>query len=219
VSTAGAPTVIAPALGYAAPEYAAPRTSLYRIAQVCWAAPLVFGVALLVLYAITFERRLPTLGLLTLLGGAVMLFVGLVSLLTFKGLLPRCAPDVRATWSKRSSVLLVLLLLNIPASIACALAGLHLMSRFPVTLVNASSAAITDITVTAPGETVQIARLDPGEKRRVLLRVTADGEVTFSATQNSAPLSGIASGYVTSGPANGRSQVRFTEAGPVVRED
>ena len=219
MSTAGAPAPPLPPLAYASPDYAAPPIVLYRIGLLCWAVPLVVGVGLLALYALTFARQLPGLGLLTMLAGAVLWFVGLACLFTFKHLLQRCAPDVRAAWLRRARPIILLLVLNMPVAIACAFAGMYLASHFPVTLVNATSAPITDITVTAPGQAVHVLRLDPGEKRRVLLQVEADGEVTFSATQSGAAVSGTAAGYVTTGGANGRSLVRFTLTGPIVRED
>jgi hypothetical protein len=202
-------------LAYADPPGERPRVALFRLAQICWIAPLSTGVLTVAAYAVTFAQPLVFLGLGILVAGGVMFGIGAVCVTIFRWLLRRCDPDERALWSRRASVLLGLLVLNIPAAIACASAGLYLSSRVLLTLVNETSAPITDVTLASPGQLMRIDRLAPGERRRFLLAANGEGQMTFQATQNGTALSGVAIGYVTQGA---RSTVRFTPSGPAVRD-
>ena len=211
------PAAAAAPLGYASPQEARPKVGLYRVAVFCAAVPLAVGVLTLGLYALTFWEWLPFAGFFVFLGGGVLCLVGLVCVTVFYAGLRRCDADLRRAWSPRAARTSALLLANVPIAIFCAGAGIYLMSQWRVTLVNDTPGPVTDITITSPGETVVVERLDPGEDRNVLMSVGNDGEITFTASQDGRPVTGVAAGYVTHG-MGGKSTVTFMPGGPQVED-
>lgn len=193
-----------------------PIIVLYRVTVFCAVVPLVIGVTTLALYALTFWEVLQLVGAFTMLAGGVLCFIGLVCVTVFYVGLRRCDPELRGAWRPRAARIATLLVGNVPIAVVCAVVGIYLTGLFRVTLVNGSDAPITQITVTSPGETVQVARLDPGESRRVYLSIDNDGEVMLTATQNGERIQESIDGYVTNG-MGGKAAVTFTRAGRAVK--
>ena len=188
---------------------------LYRVAVFCAVVPLVVGVTTLALYALTFWDTLQLVGAFTIVAGSILCFIGLVCVTVFYIGLRRCDIELRRPWSLRATRTATLLVGNVPIAMVCAVIGIYLTGLFRVTLVNESGAPITQITLTSPGETVQIARLDPGESRQVYLSIDNDGEVMLTATQNGQRVQESVAGYVTNG-MGGKADVMFTRAGRAV---
>jgi small neutral amino acid transporter SnatA (MarC family) len=126
VSESGATAVPLAPLAYAAPEHARPRVALFRVAQFCWAVPLVFGVGILALFALMREQGLAIIGVFTILGGAALFGIGFICLVVFWSLLRNCDANDRRHWSKRSWILFGLMLLNFPIAFGCAWLGVAL---------------------------------------------------------------------------------------------
>jgi hypothetical protein len=208
---AAAPAPAAP-LGYASPREVRPKVWLYRVAVFCWVVPLVIGVAALALYALTFWDWLPVLGFAVFMGGGVLCVVGLICVAVFYVMLRPADPALRRAWSPRAARTATLLVANVPVAVVCAAAGIDLLSQWRVTLVNATGAPITDITLTSPGEVATVGRLEPGEDRDVFLSIGGDGEITFAATQDGQPVGGVVVGYVSDG-MGGKSTLTFNPAG------
>ncbi len=202
-------------LSYSLPDTDRLNTRLYRAALICWLAPLVVGVGTLAAYAWTFWEWLPILGLITLGVGTILFVVGIGCIIAFCDNIRRCEPAIHKAWFPRAARAAILLVSSVFVAPTCAIVGLSLTNYFPVTLVNQTSAPIMDITIDATGGIAELKRLEPGEKRRLLVLPKGEGEVTFTAMQNGGPVTGLAAGYVSSG-MGGRSQVTFTNSGPVI---
>lgn len=200
-------------LTYAAPQHALPRVALYRVAQFCWIAPLVFGVGCLGLYAVTSNQTVAILGFFTMLIGAGLFGIGMICLIVFWALLLRCAVDVSRRWSKRSAVLLGLLILNFPIAFACAWTGSWLMTRFTVTVLNETNAPVADVKIEIPGDTALLGTIPPGGRVRRTLTIRGEGDLHFSAVQNGTPVSGDANAYLDSGLNGGSGTVVFSSSG------
>lgn len=129
MSDPGAPVTTVAKLAYAAPQpkSAAPPTSLFHIARVCWWVPMTLGVATLFLFALTHEPFLPIIGFLALLGGGAMWLVGVICLGVFALLLRGCDTVIQAQWRDRVSRLFLLLFLNLFVAAGCVIGGLVLM--------------------------------------------------------------------------------------------
>ena len=92
--------------------------------------PLAIGLGCLVLFAITHAPDIALIGFLTLYAGAALFFIGMICLVVFWCLVRACAPDERRRWSRRSAILLALLILNFPIAAGCAWLGLTLLGDF-----------------------------------------------------------------------------------------
>jgi hypothetical protein len=201
-------------LAYAAPTHARPLVILYRIAQFCWAVPLVVGVACLALYAITRFSAIPAIGFLAFLAGGALFGIGLICLVVFWCLLGRCANDVRQSWSNRSKRLLGLLLLNIPIAMGCAVAGLWLMSRLTVVVENQTGVPLDDVRISLPGNVANFGTVAAGAKIQQTFTLRGDGDVEFSAIQAGMPIQGAAGEYISNTHFNARqATVTFRPSG------
>jgi len=127
MSEPGVPVVSLAPLAYAEPTHATPRVPLFRVAQVCWAAPLAIGLFVTLLFLLTRENALALIGFFTLVAGVGLFGIGLVCLVVFWCLLRNCSDDDRQKWSRRSWQLFGLMLLNFPIAFACAWLGAKLL--------------------------------------------------------------------------------------------
>ena len=109
-------------LDYASRETrpAGPPMALFRVALACWAAPLMSGIALLLVEAVTQPHWPLRVGLAVKAAALIMLLVGTSCLAGFRTTLKTLDPFTDVHWRQRCAVVHLLLLSNLPAALLCA---------------------------------------------------------------------------------------------------
>jgi hypothetical protein len=181
------------------PEYARPglrpppSQTLRYIALVCSLGPMLFGIGCLAMYWLTRAKAFISLGVLTLLGGAICFFVGLVCAIVYYTI-SRSHPHVdRKQLSHTTAVALGLLLLNIPVAFGCMFIGGHLATQacISIRIENDGAKTVSGIVLNTPDGPINIKSLQPGEVTDKTLFINGSGGISIStnltpprATQN-----------------------------------
>jgi hypothetical protein len=171
-------------------EYARPKPP--RIADRHWlmtaygcgALPLIVGIATAGLYLLTYAKRLESIGLLTVIGGVVLVGVGGIAWLIW--LINTHYFGSRRWWLQTVGALM-LLLANFPGCAIC----MHAVMFWRFTVFNHTSVPMT-VTIASidAGETRTIGPIAPGKSERfrwylgdepVDFKVTATGGATTIA--------------------------------------
>ena len=185
-----------------------------RVAITCGVLPLVVGVVSLIVF-LNLEMSWEEIGgwvqagAWILMGGLALLLLGLVALAVYlvtgrrRGVPGRdLAQNVILTF--------MLLLVNLPAALACVWIAGDSVTVYSLTFKNDSSEPVEDILVTWPGGSDQvIGFLLPRESVQFKVRVQGDGLIEYTSVQGGEVCAGVVSGYVTTN-LGGAAEVTFT---------
>jgi hypothetical protein len=181
---------------YAGPDLVRPKTILWYIVVVCGAGPLVIGCSICALHLLTRYPELPALGFLTILGGMCAFATGLTCLTVYAWDAKRTGSVTPAQLNRQRSIALGLLLINLPAAIACVAIGSWSASRYRVVVTNAGATTLDSAIVRIDGRAHELGPIRPGARSSKSFSVDDGGSLVFVATRGGRTLQGEGLDYM-----------------------
>jgi hypothetical protein len=194
------------------PNYASPaivhwtsKLPYLSIAVWCGGLPLVVGTAIFVLWLATDYPVLQRLGLLTTMGGTLLVLVGATCLVLDTGRSKPSDTRRRRTWKRAGAALL--LVINFPVAAVMVGAAVAIETSVSITVINTGTTTLDSFVVNAPGVSHELGPILPARRRQARVRPTSDGSMDYKMTQNGTTSTGTLVEYVTSG-MGGRCLIR-----------
>jgi hypothetical protein len=157
-------------------------TYLYRAALLCGALPLLTGISVFSLWAITRWSWLGEVGIYTILGGLLLFVLGTGMLLAFWRESRRSpAYSQRQLWL-RTLVAASLLLSNFPAAAAILGGTGYLAMRYVLVVENTSPLPFRDARMSGGGNTLELGTIPPGGSVRRSFSAREEGSLELSGT-------------------------------------
>jgi len=162
--------------------------------RLCWALPLVTGLAIFVIWLLTKYDFLMVLGAYCIYFGVALSVVGLVY-----GLF-RLIKNRKNMPERQSALFSVLLLLsNLPVAIGVLVAAVAISTAYTVDVSNTTLVDLSDCAISGGGIYEQVGIV---KARSIVTRtfwIKQDGGLTLSYTLNGVKYERSVSGYVTNG--------------------
>lgn len=179
----------APLLAYDTPRHPRPSVALHYVALMCGLLPLGVGTALFVLYLIFRVDDVAVLGVFTILGGICLAVIGFVCAGVYFIQAGRAAPEDGAVARRRATIDVVVIIANFPIAFAMAWAGLYLMSRITITVINRDTAPADQFRIMMKhGGVHHFGTIAPGSRTSVTMdEDDFDGELTAVFFRNGVP--------------------------------
>lgn len=173
-------------------------SNLYK-ASITWVLlPLIVGVIVFALWFFTRMEILMQIGLLTLIGGLVSVAIGF-SCLAIYLFQERDKNASSKTLRKKELLFGGLVIFDFLAAFIIICAAIYLETINTLIIKNQSPSIISNVTIKAPGVNIDTGPILSNKKVSLKFHVKGDGDLRFTATQNSIEYSGLIEGYVISG--------------------
>jgi type IV secretory pathway VirB6-like protein len=158
--------------------------------------PLVVGVSIFLLWLLTRSPMLEVLGLLTIWGGFFSVLLALAAVIAYisEAIM---AKERAGKIVLRAMIVLIAIIINFPAALACIAGSNYISSFYVLTVENRSSVPIQQVTISGGGITRNVGPILPGGKDRVKFRITSKDSLTFSASSNGLKIDGVLEDYIT----------------------
>ncbi len=202
-------------LDYAGVVMARPLRGLMWAAVMLAGLPLVVGVTTLLLYLATDWDWLVGMGLLTLMGGPVLVLVsvGLLIAYAVHAWRKKCVARKVIAW--QTAGIVVLMLANLPAAAICASVGGDRVTatRIAVTVQNQATGT-AQVKLAGPGGARQFA-LQPGQNVTIPLRVNGK-KLTYRTVVGGRTVEGEVQSWPSAGPTGGVT-ITVTDGATIVK--
>jgi hypothetical protein len=177
-----------------------PGKALFICALVFSLWPLVIGVSIFFLWLLTRSSMFEYLGFLTIMGGLCSVVIAFV--LWFIYVCVAIIAMERVGKIILNAVLvLVAIIINFPAALACIAGYDYINSLYMITVDNKSSTTIQQVTVSGSCTTTNLGPILPGGKKNVKFPAESEGPLFFSVSSNGLKIDGVLDeGYATRGP-------------------
>jgi len=189
-------------------------TLAYRIVLICWALPLIAGVAIFVLWLLTRWEGWVLAGVVNLYVGLAGVIIGGVALVVFCWLGQPTLEPLAGRTRRRAIVGGLLLVSNFPVAAAIIAAVVAIESLYTVVVHNASPAPLDQVRVSGGGVEVSFGSLAPGATARRSFWVQHEGSLTFEAISGASRYTALVDEYVTNS-MGGHSTVTIEPDGRV----
>jgi hypothetical protein len=178
----------APLLAYDTPHYPRPSVALHYVALACGLLPLGIGTAIFVLYLFFRFEDLAVYGIFTILGGTCLALIGFVCAGVYFFQAGRAAPEDGAVARRRVKIDVGIILANFPIAFAMAWAGIYLMSRVTITVINRDASPADQFRIIMKhGGVHHFGTIAPGSRESVTMdEDDFDGELTAAFIRNGA---------------------------------
>ncbi len=154
----------------------------YSVSIIFGVMPLIIGSLIFALWYFIRSDILLAMGSYVIIFGLASVLIAFISLIVY---LKRNASAIsRGMMFKKSFLLAMIIISNFVAAGFYALAVIYIMTTYYLTIENKSTSAVTNIVVTAPGCTNQIALIEPNGKELLKLSFQGDGTLDLKAKQN-----------------------------------
>ncbi|NOX54518.1 MAG: hypothetical protein GXP27_08780 [Planctomycetes bacterium] len=170
----------------------------YRIALICGACPLTFGVAIFLLWLLTRWQWLMTAGVYTICGGLVAIVAGVVALAFFYEAASQTPTISRRRLCLSVAVCASLFLSNFLVAGGIIAAVIAIETCYTVVVHNSSTERLEDVRVFGGGCDEWLGAIPPGGTARASFWVQHDGVLRFRA-RSAAKTYSETIGYVTNG--------------------
>ena len=158
------------------------------IAWACGLVPLVVGVSIFLAWLVTDADELILAGLITLVVGIVLFWVGMAALFSSERSLFKLTRRPQA----------VVLLLNYVVAAGIVAAVGYLGSRYTIVVDNRSAEPLVEVRLSGCHE-ADLGSVPPGGTAKESFRVKREGALEFQATVGNTTLAETADGYVVAG--------------------
>ena len=175
-------------LAYDTPTYPKPTAWLHYIALACGLIPLGIGTVLFVLFLIFRTQDIALLGFITIMVGSSMAFVGFVCVGVYFFQSRRAAPDDAAVARRRVLVDLGIIIGNFPIAYGMAWAGLWLMARVTITVLNRDAVPAEQFRITTDYQvTHDLGTIAPNATKSITLSDDEFEDLHMSFVRDGAP--------------------------------
>lgn len=168
----------------------------YRFALFCGLEPLLLGVVIFVTWLVTRARWLEFAGLINMMIGSCLVWVGLICLGVYAH---KSRQQQLRGYVRRCLLALGIMLVNYPVAITFILIAEHLISESTAQVENRSGLLVEDFRLTEREKEYQMGDIEPGTRIERKFHFRHEGAVNYSFVLDHTPHSGIMFGYVTSG--------------------
>lgn len=169
----------------------------YRIALLCWALPLIAGIAVFTGWYFEGVERWMGVGAVILFAGTALFILGVIALI----LSIRKDVAARSTSPRRlrftSLACAGLLLSNFPVALALTGVVIRSETRYTVVVQNESAQLLEDVQVFGGGIHSATVTLPPGGATKFEVWPSTDGELRLRARSKSSDYAVVVEGYVT----------------------
>ncbi|MFI5458362.1 MAG: hypothetical protein ACHRXM_23275 [Isosphaerales bacterium] len=169
----------------------------YRVALICGAVPLVFGVSIFLLWLITHWDWLMMAGIFTLYSGLVIFAVGVIALARFHWLALRTPDVLRRRLRLATLVCAGLLLANLLIAGAIIATVVATQTAYTVAVHNTSPQPLDRVRVFGGGCDASFGSIPPQNVARRSFWIQHDGELEFQAVSGTTSYAKTIDGYVT----------------------
>ena len=189
-----------------------------RVTLLCGGLPLTAGVSSFAIWTIIRGAWGITAGVTILYGGLGLFTAGLFFLMQYVWLARRDRTTDRQRIRNNALLAGGLLLVNFPAAAGIFSAGVMILTRYEVTVVNAGPEIIDSIVLSGGGVNEDFGPIPPGHRKKRGFWIQHDGTLPITAKQGNRSLMGTVDGYVTYDMC-GHKIVIFTPEGKIRIED
>ena len=170
---------------------------LLRLAFLCGITPLTVGVAVFLTWWLTRWHWLMAAGIATLYGGLLLACIGTICLVAFAWTSVRGRPASRRQTIRQALPVAGVLAVNVPVAVGIIAAAIYLETRYIVTIVNDSPAAVDSFVVSGGGVSVDFGPVPPKSKTHRSFFIKSDGTLMGIGKQDSRSIKVFIDSYVT----------------------
>lgn len=168
----------------------------YRVALFCGLEPLLVGTLIFIAWLISRARWLEYAGLVNIIAGTCLVWVGLVCLGVY---FHQARQQQVAGYLKRSLLALALMVANYPVAITFILTAEYLLSQSTVVVHNQSELSVQAFRLQERDIVYELGDIVPGQTVEHSFHFQHEGSVDYSLMWDGQSHSGVMFGYVTSG--------------------
>lgn len=178
-----------PTLSYDSPTRPTPSVWLHYVALTCGLIPLGAGTIIFLAFLAFRHLDIAFLGLVTILVGTCLAFVGVTCAGVYLFQAKRADPDVGTVARRRAKIDLAVIIANFPIAFGMAWAGIWLLSRITIAVHNADAVPLERFRIVLPhGVGHDLGTIPPNGSRSVTVSdADYDGEFTAVFTVGGEP--------------------------------